>query len=426
MDKFVVDGGRPLEGRVDISGSKNASLPLMVATLCCPQKHVLRNVPALADVHTMKALLTHLGADVSLENGNATIDVSHLTGFEAPYDIVRKMRASFWVLAPLLHRFGRARVSLPGGCAIGARPIDMHLRGLEAMGAYIQLEHGYVEATCPASGLHGAKILLDFPSVGATHQLVMAAVLAKGTTLIENAAREPEIVELAQALSGMGARISGAGSSTIEIEGVSSLSAMDYTVGPDRIETGTFIALAAATGGDIVIRGVNMADLDAVVAAFTQAGCQFYEAVADGLQTLRVVGPKRLSAVDIRTAPFPGFPTDMQAQFLACMTLAKGTSHLEENIFENRFMHVLELGRMGADITLHGHYAVIKGVEALSGAPVMATDLRASASLLIAALCASGRSEILRIYHLDRGYDRLDDKVRALGGQVRREPQPLS
>lgn len=421
MDKFVIEGGLRLQGEVEISGSKNASLPILTATLLSSDESMVENVPALVDIHTLKQLLEKLGSQVSEDQGVMLLDSRNIHSVEATYDMVSKMRASVLVLGPLLARFGKARVSLPGGCAIGARPIDMHLSGLEQMGAKITLEHGYVDAMAPAGGLVGTRLVFDIPSVGATENLMMAACLAKGTTLLENAAREPEIVELAQALSSMGARIQGAGSSAIQIEGVPSLKGMHHRVGPDRIESGTFIAAAAATKSEILIKNIRLDQLEAVMAHFQQAGCEFFPEA----QNLCVKAPAKLTPVDMRTAPYPGFPTDMQAQLMTCMCLADGTSHIEEDIWENRFMHVQELMRMGADISMHGNVAVIKGISQLSGAQVMATDLRASASLVIAALAAEGVSEISRIYHLDRGYVALEKKLTGLGARVRREKQVL-
>lgn len=421
MDKLVIEGGFKLEGEVSISGSKNAALPVLAATLLANDESIVENVPALDDIHTMAQLLQKLGVKLVEDQGVMILDSRQISSLEATYDIVRKMRASVLVLGPLLARFGKARVSLPGGCAIGARPIDMHLSGLQQMGAKIVLEHGYVDAFAPEGGLVGTRIVFDIPSVGATENLMMAACLAKGTTILENSAREPEIEELAQALTSMGARISGAGSSMIQIEGVASLKGMHHRVGPDRIETGTFIAVAAATGSTLLLKDVRLNNLDAVIERFQKMGCRF---LSEG-NSLRVIAPERLTAVDISTEPYPGFPTDMQAQFMACMCLAQGTSHIEEHIWENRFMHTLELMRMGADISMHGNLAVVKGVAKLSGAPVMATDLRASASLVIAALAAEGTSEVLRIYHLDRGYVALEKKLNTLGARVSREKQAL-
>jgi len=424
MHKFLIEGENRLLGEVEISGSKNAALPILAATLLSAETHVLQNVPQLADIETMSSLLRYLGCIVTRENDTLLIDARAISHVEATYDIVRKMRASTLVLGPLVARFGRGRVSLPGGCAIGARPIDLHLKGLEALGATICLEHGYVDVVAPANGLVGNRIILDMPSVGATEHLMTTATLAKGTTVIENAAREPEIVELANVLIGMGAKVSGAGTSQITIEGVEHLGQMRTAIRPDRIESGTFIAAAAITGGDVLLKQVSLKDLESVIQHFGYAGCELQpqgEVSSSGLCDLRIRAPKKLRACDIKTAPFPGFATDMQAQWMACMTLASGTSHIEENIFENRFMHVSELMRMGAQIELHGNLAIVKGVERLSGAPVMATDLRASASLVLAALAAQGQTEILRIYHLDRGYVALEKKLNALGAKVLRQ-----
>lgn len=419
MDKLIIEGGRRLEGEVPISGSKNASLPVIASTILSGSENCIQNVPALADIETLFAIFSELGMSVKREGCEAIINTKDIASVEATYEMVRKMRASVLVLGPMLARFGRARVSLPGGCAIGARPIDMHLKGLEALGAQIVLEHGYVDATAPSGGLVGGTIVFDMPSVTATENVMMAATLARGTSVIENAAREPEIIELAEALNAMGARVSGAGSPAIHIEGVDCLRGLDHRVGPDRIEAGTFMAASAITGGDLVLRDVRMDQMQAVVAAFADVGVVF-ESLNEG-RDLRVVGPKRLKAKDIRTAPYPGFPTDMQAQFLACMTMADGISHIEETIFENRFMHTLELMRMGADISMHGNMAVVKGQEKLSGAPVMATDLRASASLIVAALAAEGSSEILRIYHLDRGYVCIEKKLSEVNARIWRQ-----
>jgi len=427
MDKLVIEGGYRLQGDVNISGSKNASLPILAASLLTNEQCHIKNVPELDDVITLSTLFQHMGILVKVEGNDVILDTRQISSVEVTYDIVRKMRASVLVLGPLLARFGRARVSLPGGCAIGARPIDIHLKGLEAMGAKIKLEHGYVEALAPAGGLYGARIVCGLPSVTATENLMMAACLARGITVIENAALEPEIVELAEALKKMGAKIKGAGSEKIEIEGQDYLDSLVHTVGPDRIEIGTFIAMAAITEGDMVLRRVKPEQLGSIIEHFRKAGCNITELnsndVNDGYKDLRVQGPEKLKAVDISTAPYPGFATDMQAQLMACMTVAEGISHIEETIFENRFMHVLELIRMGADISMHSNMAVVTGVKNLSGAPVMATDLRASASLVIAALKAEGRSEILRIYHLDRGYVRLEERLQSLGAKVFREKQ---
>ncbi|MDA0713536.1 MAG: UDP-N-acetylglucosamine 1-carboxyvinyltransferase [bacterium] len=424
MDKLVIEGGIKLTGEVFISGSKNATLPVLAACLLSDKDCKIANIPALEDVHSMVTLFEHLGVTVERTDDKFTINAADLNSVEATYDIVRKMRASVLVMGPLVARFGRARVSYPGGCAIGARPIDIHLKGLEAMGAVIELTHGYIEAKAPVGGLCGAEIVLDLPSVTATENLMMAACLAKGVTEIKNAALEPEIIELAEALQSMGAKINGAGTDKITIVGQPSLGSMNYTVGPDRIESGTFIAVAAITGGDIVLRNVRVDQLRSTIAVFKHLGCEMTVLdsanVADKCQDLRVVGPKKLQSIDIATAPYPGFATDMQAQLMACLSVADGISHVEETIFENRFMHVLEMLRMGADISMNGNLAVVTGVNHLSGAPVMATDLRASAGLVIAALKAEGISEILRIYHLDRGYVHLEEKLIALGAKVTR------
>ena len=416
MDKIVIHGGKRLSGEVRVSGAKNAALPLLFATLLAGGDHRLRNVPNLRDIDTAAKLLEILGANVERNGDLFSIEAGGIQSVEAPYDLVRTMRASVLVLGPLVSRLGHARVSLPGGCAIGARPINLHLKGLEAMGAEITLDHGYVEAR--ANRLHGARICFDLPTVGGTENLMMAATLAKGTTVIENAACEPEIVDLANALIGMGARIEGAGTDVITIDGVDDLAPMDFEVMPDRIEAGTLMAAAAITGGDVLVRDMVPAHLDAFSGKLVEAGV-----VLDKMEAgLRVRGPERLEAVNIKTRPFPGFPTDMQAQFMALMCLANGSSMISENVFENRFMHVCELQRMGADIEIEGKVATVKGVSQLLGAPVMATDLRASASLVLAGLAADNTTEISRIYHLDRGYERLESKLQQLGADIERVP----
>ncbi len=414
MDKIVIHGGQRLKGEVQVSGAKNAALPLLFATLLAPGRHRLANVPQLRDIDTVAQLLTTLGATVERDDGVFAVGADAIESIEAPYDLVRTMRASVLVLGPLLARHGHGRVSLPGGCAIGARPINLHLKGFEAMGAKIVLDHGYVEAR--ARRLHGARIYLDIPTVGGTENLMMAATLAKGTTVLENAACEPEIVDLANALNAMGARVSGAGTDTVTIEGVTDLQPMDYAVMPDRIEAGTFMVAAAITRGDIRVSGAVAADLEPLVAKLLGAGAEIL-AEPEGL---RVKGPRRIESVDIKTQPHPGFPTDMQAQFMALMTLGQGTSVISENVFENRFMHVCELQRMGADISIEGHTATVKGVRGLTGAPVMATDLRASASLILAGLAAGNTTEVTRIYHLDRGYERIEEKLKQLGAEIER------
>ncbi len=414
MQKIIIDGGRRLNGSVRVSGAKNAALPLLLTSIMAEGEHRFGNVPDVVDVRTTCRLLQRLGIEASFSRGVVRAVNSGRTSFEAPYDLVKTMRASIVCLGPLVGRYGRARVSLPGGCAIGARPIEQHLKGLEKMGARVSLEHGYVEAT--ARRLRGAEIVLDMPTVTGTENLIMAAALAKGTTLIRNAAREPEVVQMAEVLEQMGARINGAGTETIAIEGVERLEPADCTVIPDRIEAGTLMIAAAITAGDVTIRGAHSAQLSSLLGKLVEAGVEVGVS-GDGI---RVRGPARPLPVDIATQPYPGFPTDLQAQFLALMTLADGTSVISERIFENRFMHVQELKRMGAKINLEGSRAVVKGVGRLSAAEVMATDLRASASLVLAGLVARGRTHILRIYHLDRGYQRLDAKLRKLGAKIRR------
>jgi UDP-N-acetylglucosamine 1-carboxyvinyltransferase len=420
MDAIEIRGGRPLQGVVEVSGAKNAALPLLAATLLAEGQHRLENVPRLADIATTARLLRHMGCEVERDAADphaVAVSVPSEPLPEAPYELVKTMRASVLVLGPLAARLGRARVSLPGGCAIGARPIDQHLKGLSVLGAEIRLEHGYVEVLCP-KGLRGGTVVFDMPTVTGTENLLMAAALARGRTLLENCAREPEIVELADALNSMGARISGQGTSVIAVEGVEGLAPLRHAVRPDRIEAGTLLVAAAITAGDVTVKNVIPAHLDAVIAKLREAGTQF-EPVPGGL---RVKGPARPAPVDLRTAPFPGFPTDMQAQTMALLTLAEGSSVIQETVFENRFMHVLELGRMGADIRVEGHTAVVKGVPRLSGAPVMATDLRASASLVLAGLRAEGTTLVQRVYHLDRGYESLETKLAGLGAQLSRVP----
>lgn len=414
MDKLIIRGGKRLKGSVEISGAKNAALPIMAASLLSVGYSTVLNVPGLKDIMTMGRLLANLGAGFHIEGPRITISTEKIRIFEAPYDLVRTMRASILVLGPLLAKYGRAKVSLPGGCAIGARPINLHLMGLEKMGADIKLDSGYVIAK--AKRLKGAAIYFDTPTVTGTENLMMAASLAKGTTLIENAAKEPEVLDLANALISMGAKIIGAGQSAIEIEGVDELTPMDYSVIPDRIEAGTFITIAGITGGDITLRGCRLDHLDATMMKLKETGL-FFEAVPGGI---RVLGKSRPKATNVKTMPYPGFPTDMQAQFMALMCVSDGTSVIKENIFENRFMHVAELQRMGADITVEGGTATVKGVEKLKGAPLMATDLRASASLIVAALAAKGETEVRRIYHLDRGYEKMEEKLVKLGADVRR------
>ncbi|MDA8169320.1 MAG: UDP-N-acetylglucosamine 1-carboxyvinyltransferase [Nitrospiraceae bacterium] len=413
MEKLLIKGGAPLKGEVVVSGSKNASLPLLAAALLAGGASVLRGVPALRDVKTFGSLIGNMGAGFTFEDARAEINTAGIGNFAAPYELVKTMRASVLVLGPLVARYGRARVSLPGGCAIGARPINLHLVGLEKMGARIQLEEGYVIAE--AGRLNGASLYFDIPTVTGTENLMMAAALAKGTTVLENAAREPEVVDLANALISMGARIEGAGGSLIEIEGVDELKPYSYDVIPDRIEAATFAVAAAITQGDLLIRNVRPDHMDAVSIKLRETGAEVAR-TPEGF--LRVRGTGRPKAVNITTMPYPGFPTDVQAQFMALMSIARGTSIINETVFENRFMHVPELKRMGADINLKGGLATINGMEGLKGAEVMATDLRASASLVLAALAAEGQTVIHRLYHLDRGYERMEDKLRAVGADV--------
>jgi UDP-N-acetylglucosamine 1-carboxyvinyltransferase len=417
VDEIVIRGGIVLDGEVLVSGSKNAALPLLFATLLTRERSVVRNVPALADIRTTVQVLRHLGARVSVspEGHDVIVEGRDIACTEAPYDLVKTMRASFLALGPLRARVGHARVSTPGGCAIGARPIDLHLAGLQRIGARLRISEGYVEAE--AERLQGAKIVLDFPSVGATQQLMMAAALAEGTTVIENAAREPENVCLAVALERMGAVVRGAGTAEVTIEGRPELGGGEHTVIPDRIEAGTFMVAAAITGGAVRVTGARADHLEAFLAKLREAGVSVVER-EDGVH---VEASGRLGAVDVRTMPHPGFPTDLQAQFMALMTRAEGTSAITETIFENRFLHAQELVRMGADIHVDGKRAVVRGPRELSGAPVMATDLRASVCLVLAGLAARGTTRVARVYHLDRGYERLEAKLSALGADVARE-----
>jgi UDP-N-acetylglucosamine 1-carboxyvinyltransferase len=415
LQKIVIRGGARLAGEVRVSGSKNAALPILASSLLASGRSIYRNVPALGDVRTMGRLLGRLGANFSeVTKGVAHVDTRTVSELEAPYDLVKTMRASVLVLGPLLARHGRARVSLPGGCAIGARPIDQHLKGLAAMGARIELEHGYVNAR--ARRLRGATIVFDMVTVTGTENLMMAAALARGRTTLENAAREPEVEELGRVLNKMGAKVRGAGTSMVTIEGVDELQPVEHAIIPDRIEAGTLMVAAALTRGDVLVRDCLPEHLEAVIAKLRATGA---EVTAEG-DGIRVRGKSDLKPADISTQPFPGFPTDMQAQFMVLMTRARGQSVLAETIFENRYMHVPELQRMGADILVEGRTAVVRGPTKLTGATVMATDLRASACLVLAGLIAEGKTDILRIYHLDRGYDRLDKKLRALGADVRR------
>ncbi|GBQ62310.1 UDP-N-acetylglucosamine 1-carboxyvinyltransferase [Ameyamaea chiangmaiensis NBRC 103196] len=417
MDRFIIRGGRPLHGEIVIGGAKNAGLKLMVAGLLTSERLVLSNVPRIADIATMRDLLCQHGIAVEDVRGDgSTLAVGgEITSTEAPYDIVSKMRASILVLGPLLARCREARVSLPGGCAIGTRPVDMHLKGLETLGAEIRLENGYINARAP-DGLKGERIVLPFASVGATENLLMAACLAKGRTEIINAAREPEIGDLVECLNRMGARISGIGTGTLIIDGVEAMHGAEHAIMPDRIECGTYACAAAITGGDVRLIGGRVDHLGAVVRALEEAGVE----VAQEEGAMRVRRTGALRGIDIMTEPYPGFPTDMQAQFMALLSVAEGASMITETIFENRFMHVPELVRMGARINVHGSSAIIRGVHALSGAPVMATDLRASFSLILAGLAARGETILSRVYHLDRGYEAVERKLAACGADIRR------
>jgi UDP-N-acetylglucosamine 1-carboxyvinyltransferase len=414
MDKIIVKGGERLIGEVGVDGSKNAALPIFAASLLTEGVNLLTNVPHLKDVDTIVRVLRNLGVKVGKEERAYRIDATKASGHEAPYDLVKTMRASVLVLGPLVARLGKATVSLPGGCAIGARPVNLHLKGLEMLGAKIELEHGYIEAK--ADRLKGATISFDTPTVGGTENLMMAATLAKGKTVLQNAAMEPEVVELAQVLNKMGARIDGMGTKVIQIHGVESLQATDHEIVSDRIEAGTLMAAAGLTRGNIKILNCPVRHLEAVISKLVESGMEI-EAEGDGI---KVVGSKRIRSVDVKTAPYPGFPTDMQAQLMVMMTLARGLSVISETIFENRFIHVSELQRMGAEIRIEGNSAIIQGVEHLHGAPVMATDLRASASLILAGLAAEGVTEVSRVYHLDRGYEGLDKKLAKLGANIKR------
>ncbi|MFH1829476.1 MAG: UDP-N-acetylglucosamine 1-carboxyvinyltransferase [Pseudomonadota bacterium] len=419
MEKMIIHGGIPLKGTVSISGAKNAALPIMASTLLATGEHTIKNVPHLRDIRTMLKLLEHIGAEWEW-NGDLTIRTNRYSALEAPYDLVKTMRASVLVLGPLVGQLRRARVSLPGGCAIGTRPIDMHLSALEAMGAKIELKDGYVEIF--ARNLHGADISFNRVTVTGTENIMMAAVLADGTTTLCNAAREPEVVDLAKRLNEMGAHIKGAGTDRIIIHGVENLKPASHTIIADRIEAGTMLMAAGITGGDLLINNFPSSMLETLVARLTEAGMH----IKISGDTAHAKGFGDLQSVSITTAPHPGFATDLQAQFMALMSVAKGHSTISETIFENRFMHVPELKRMGADITIEGSTAVIKGTSELKGAPVMATDLRASASLVLAGLAAKGRTEIKRIYHLDRGYEKIEEKLAACGARIEKQPDTVS
>lgn len=414
MAKLIIEDGCTLKGTVKVHCAKNAILPIIVASLLTGDRCVLKEVPYLDDVEIMEEVVRTIGVDVERINNRLTLSAENIRDFEADYELIRKMRASFLIMGPMLARIGRAKISLPGGCAIGTRPIDLHLKGFSAMGASITLGHGYIEAY--ADKLKGETIYLDFPSVGATENLMMAACLAQGLTVIENAAEEPEIVDLANFLNKMGACIKGAGTDTVRIEGVKQLKGTTHVAIPDRIEAGTFMVAAAATGGDVVVEGVVTEHLKPVTAKLKEMGAEVHEHE----RSIRVKARERLNSIDIKTMPYPGFPTDMQSQMMSAMCTAKGTSIATETVFENRFMHINELKLMGAKIKVDGRSAIIEGCDKLTGAKVKATDLRAGAALTIAGLCAEGRTEISDIYHIDRGYIRIEEKLQKLGASIKR------
>lgn len=416
MDRIVISGGRPLKGRVTATGSKNAALPILASSLLGGGECLLANLPQVRDVATMNTLLSLLGASVKVDGSRVAIDTTSIRSTEAPYDLVKTMRASVLVLGPLLARFGEATVSLPGGCAIGLRPVNLHLQGLQKLGATICLDHGYIQAR--ASRLRGGQIDLELPTVTGTENLMMAACLADGVTIINNAAKEPEIVDLATFLVKRGARISGAGSERITVEGVRSLHGTEHTVMADRIETGTYLMAGAITGGDVQVDSCVPEHLKSVVSKLRECGACVYE---NG-NSIRLKAPQRMQALDVHTDPYPGFPTDLQAQMMAVLCRAEGTSVLTETVFEGRFLHVLELQRMGASISVDGSRAMVKGFAKLTGAPVMASDLRASAGLILAGLAAEGETQVSRIYHLERGYERIEDKLQKLGALIQRVP----
>lgn len=417
LDKIIVQGGTTLSGTITVSGAKNAVLPIIVASLLSEGKCVIQDVPHLADVETISDVLRELGAQVDNTGGANTLEVkcNDINKYDAPHDYVRKMRASVLVMGPLLARLGKAKISMPGGCAIGTRPIDLHLKGFEAMGVRISMEHGYIKAETPK--LTGARIYLDYPSVGATENIMMAGALAEGTTVIENAAEEPEIVDLANFINSMGGKIKGAGTKIIKVEGVKSLGSTNHTVIPDRIEAGSYMVAAAITGGSLLLENVIVDHLKPIMAKLAEVGVY----VEDRGTSIFVQGTDELRAVDIKTLPYPGFPTDMQAQFMALMAVSQGTSIVTETVFENRFMHAEELRRMGADIRIEGRSAVVEGVKKVMGAPVKASDLRAGAALIIAGLVAEGDTEITNVFHIDRGYDRIVEKLTTVGARITRE-----
>jgi UDP-N-acetylglucosamine 1-carboxyvinyltransferase len=416
LEKIVIEGGVPLRGSVTVGGSKNAALPILIASIMASGRFEFHDVPDLMDIRTTGRLLEELGAGVSPKT-SFVVDSTTITDYEAPWDLVRKMRASFLIMGALIARFRKARVSLPGGCELGIRPVDQHLKGFQSLGVDITEEHGLVIAD--AQHLRGGRVVFDFPTVGATENLLMAAATAPGETVIQNAAKEPEVVDLARALVAMGAKIEGIGEETIHVQGVQALSPITYRIIPDRIEAGTFMIAAAITGGDIVMHNAPVDMLAAVMEKLKESGVRFEQ----GDVGLRVTGPTRVSAVDVKTLPYPGFPTDLQAPITSLLTVAKGTSIITETIFEKRFAHVPELIRLGADIAIDGRSAVIKGTEGLLGAPVMSSDLRNSAALILAGLAAAGTTEVYRIYHLDRGYERIEQKLAGLGARIRRARQ---
>ncbi len=415
MDSFVITGPCRLEGSVEVSGAKNAVLPLLAASILSGGKSTLSNVPDLRDTRTMSELIRILGGRVNLRGGNLEVDTSLIDSFEAPYELVRTMRASFYVLGPLLARYGRARVSMPGGCAWGPRPVNLHIQGMMKLGAEIKIEHGYVNASA-GDGLKGSEIILSVPSVGATINIAMAAVLAEGTTVIENAAREPEVESTLRALKKGGARIEGEGTSLIKIEGVKKIQPYDFDVIPDRIEAGTFAAAAVATGGRVRIERCNPGHLHSVIDKLEKCGAK----IEKGEDNMEVEGPGEIRPVNVETGFYPSFPTDMQAQVMTVLSMARGSSTVVEHVYPDRFTHIPELKRMGASINLDGRVAVVEGVDNLQSAPVMATDIRASSALVIAALVAEGETKILRVYHIDRGYERLEEKLKHLGADIRR------
>ena len=420
MGKLIINGGIPLHGKVRISGAKNAVLPIMATTLLADAPVTVGNVPHLHDVTTTIQLLTRMGVDVVVDEGmNIIVDPRPIHDLYAPYELVKTMRASILVLGPMLAKYGQAVVSLPGGCAIGSRPVNLHIQGLRALGAEVQVQEGYIRATVPGGRLKGARLRMDMVTVTGTENLMMAATLAKGTTVIENAAHEPEVTDLANCLNAMGAQVSGAGTDCIVIDGVESLHGAQYRVLPDRIETGTYLVAAAITGGKVLVQDTRAELLEAVLGKLDEAGAVI-NVGADSIE-LDMQG-RRPKAVDVRTAPYPAFPTDMQAQFTALNLVAEGTGTVEETVFENRFMHVLEMQRLGADVAVKGNVAISRGVASLTGAPIMATDLRASASLVLAGLVANGETWVGRIYHIDRGYESIEEKLSRLGARIRRVP----